>query len=88
MSLENIKNLNRKFIQLVVDAREIVDSELDWKTKFNVVFSDNIDGEIHDTIKDLEIELDWHDPDCGYQEDVMSYVLALEEKADELRKLV
>jgi len=82
MSIEVIKT----FLELVSDAERIRDDHnLSWETKYDLIFSNSISGEIRELD---EIHIDYCDPDTTYQEDVNAYVNALVDKGRELRPLV
>jgi len=72
----------RTFIQISREAREIANSEADWETKYDLIFS----ADISQTIFFLGISFDYCDPDSSYEEDVMAYVNAINAKSDELEK--
>lgn len=74
----------RKFVELADLAKEIVETNMSWKTKYELVFSDDIRGGISDT----DIYFDWLDPDTTYEADVLAYVNAICRKADELREIL
>lgn len=71
----------KRFIQLVDTAKLIAKSAVSWETKYDLIFSE----EISRTIKRLLITVDWTNPAGSYEEDVLSYVMALSEKAKELQ---
>lgn len=74
----------RKFVKTADFAVKIRDSNLQWETKYNLVFSDDLRGVISDT----DIYFDWNDPDTTYESDTRAYVNVIEEKANELRVLL
>lgn len=78
-----LDDLITKFLYIADQADRVVAADIPWKTKFSFVFSDAIAG----AVRDIGIQVDWYDPDTSYEEDVMAYVNALREKADELRKI-
>ena len=71
--------LDAWFSQLVRTAVILRDSDLDWETKFDIIFGDHVMGRIS---RGLEIE--WDDPDGTFEEDVNAYVAALEKKLIDL----
>lgn len=74
----------KKFIKLTNLAQKIMNSEADWETKYDLIFSDMIIVKINKT----GIGVDWYDPDTTYEADVRAYVDALVEKATELTKIL
>jgi maltooligosyltrehalose synthase len=74
----------KKFIKLTNLAQKIMNSEADWETKFDLIFSDMIITKI----RKIDISIDWYDPDTSYEADVKAYVYALIEKATELAKIL
>ena len=72
-----------KFIRLTKLAEKIVKSDLDWETKYDLIFSDQISKKISET----NINFEHHDPDTSYEDDVKSYVNSLTEKSLELQQL-
>ena len=71
----------KKFIELADRAVAICDSDASWETKYDMIFS----PEISRAISETNIDLDYYDPDTTCQEDVVSYVLAVKAKADDIR---
>lgn len=74
----------KEFIRLARAAQTICESEATWKTKFSLVFSEYLSGEL----QDLSVDFDWYDPDTTYEEDVLAFCRAINEKADELVKAI
>lgn len=72
----------RLFIQLAREARAIANSEADWSTKHDLIFS----TDISQTIFPLNIHFYWCDPDESEETDVLAFVNAINAKADELEK--
>jgi len=82
--MEYLKNA-REFVRLFGVMEKIIDVDgVDWKTKYNLVFSDDVCAKIRAT----GIEFEWYDPDMGYDDDVLAYYWAAKEKAEELRKII
>lgn len=46
-------------------AQRIVDSDLSWEKKYDMIFSEDISR---------KVSFDWYDPDCGYEEDVRGFM--------------
>ena len=51
----------------------IINSELEWVDKYDMIFSDEISMNFH---------LDYYDPDTSYEEDVYYFKMALDEWID------
>jgi hypothetical protein len=50
------------------------DKTLSWEEKYDRIFSASVSSKIFDTI----ILPDYSDPDCGYKDDVMAFVKAVD----------
>lgn len=57
-------------------AEKIVDSDLSWSKKYDMIFSDEISA---------KFKLDYYDPDMDYEDDVRAFMKALEEHLAELK---
>jgi hypothetical protein len=79
VELEDMKS----FIQTAAAAKKIMESDVDWETKYGLIF-----GDISMSIRQLKIILNYYDPDTSYEDDVRAYYCAIEEKADEFRKIL
>lgn len=73
----------REWLRLFETATHIFESDIDWETKYNLIFSDDIVGRMSTLYR-----LDYYDPDQDYSDDVRAWYSAASEKADELRKLL
>lgn len=73
-----------KFFEIFEHIQRIVDSPIEWSTKYDLVFSEAVS----ESIKETGIRIDWSDPDMDYEDDVRAYFGALEEKANELKHLL
>jgi ATP:corrinoid adenosyltransferase len=51
--------------ELYKRAKRIIASDLDWETKYNLIFSDDMS---------MKVKFDWFDPDMDYQDDVMAWI--------------
>lgn len=61
-----------KYIELVElneRAHRIVNSDLDWEQKYDMIFSEDMSRKVH---------LDYYDPDTSYEEDVCAWVDAFD----------
>ena len=79
-SIQRIK----RFLVLADEADAIRCRNMEWKSKYDLIFSDDISAEISKT----GFELEYFDPDKGYKDDVNSYVEAVMEKANELKPMI
>jgi radical SAM superfamily enzyme YgiQ (UPF0313 family) len=53
-------------------AKRIVSSDLSWKDKYNMIFSDDVSGKV--------IHLfDYYDPDSDYDDDVIAFMNGFDE---------
>ena len=74
----------QEFVALSEAVELIVESEADWKTKYDLVFSPRVSGHV----RSLGIDFEWYDLDESYQQDVENYAFALAQKAREVRKVI
>lgn len=51
-------------------AKRIITSDLDWKEKYNMIFSEEISH---------KFSLNYYGPDTSYEEDVLAFMNALDE---------
>lgn len=51
-------------------AKRIIASDLGWQEKYDMIFSEEIFS---------KFSLDYYDPDCDYEDDVMAFMNALDE---------
>jgi hypothetical protein len=58
MTYEELKKLNKR-------AHRILDCELDWMEKYDMIFSDDMSG---------KVRFDYYDPDMDYEDDVRAWV--------------
>lgn len=70
------------FILTTAYAEEVLASDADWETKYEIVFKF-----VKPKIRATGIRVEWSDPDTSYEEDVTAYVSALRDKAAQLKKL-
>ena len=62
-------------------VNKIYDSEADWETKYDLIFSESISKTIF-----REIHLHYYDPDTSYEEDVTAFVNAFNDKMEQINK--
>lgn len=76
------------FLKCAIDeVYELASSEMLWKRKFELIFSDNVSVQVRKWLDELELSFDWYDPDTSYEEDVKAYVRGLEDLERELGKI-
>lgn len=51
------------------EAREIYESSISWRAKYDLIFSDRISQ---------RVSFEWYDPDTSYEEDVTSFMNGFE----------
>lgn len=79
-----ILETHHKFVELARLAAKVAESDADWKTKYQTIFSD----EISKTMFTTGLAPDYYDPDTSYKEDVLAFVDAMNAKADEIEKIL
>lgn len=77
---DELLNLNNKVQQLIKD-------DVDWEIKYDLIFSKNVSRRIFTLLSELNIRLDYYDPDTSYEEDALAFANALNEKIEELKKV-
>ena len=70
-----MKSVFDKIQKIYTKCERIVDSDLTWDEKYDLIFSEEISKTVHDLIK-----LDYYDPDTSYEVDVQAFVQALKDK--------
>jgi len=63
MNYEEINEIYQK-------AKRIVASDLDWKEKYDMIFSDEIS---------MKVQFDYYDPDMDYEDDVLAFMNGFDE---------
>lgn len=58
-----------ELIELNKEAHAIIKSDLEWKVKYNLIFSDYISRKIY---------LDYYDPNNSYEDDVCAWIYAFD----------
>ena len=51
--------------EIYKEAKEIFESSISWKAKYDLIFSDRISK---------KVSFDWYDPDTSYEEDVTYFM--------------
>jgi hypothetical protein len=65
-------------IKIYNKALKIFNSELDWKDKYDLIFSEDIS---------LKFNFEWYDPDTSYEEDITAFMSALTEYMKKIIKI-
>jgi hypothetical protein len=68
-----------KLNKTLLHVNNIYNSDLDWETKYDLIFSENVSKYVFRTIR-----LDYYDPDTSYEEDVTAFVNAFNDKMAEI----
>lgn len=71
----------REFIALAREVQRICDTDASWEMKYELVFSKELSGRLQ-----ALYSLDYYDPDTTYEEDVLAFCRAVNEKADDMGK--
>jgi hypothetical protein len=72
-----------KFISLAELADKICNSNMDWNTKYNLIFSENISSKMHELY-----HIRYVDPDTSYEDDVKAFVNAANKVAKRFEDLL
>lgn len=56
----------------------------DWKFKFEYIFGNLWPKQLEPRLKDAGLDLDWYDPDLGYEDDVKAFVSGAKELKEKL----
>lgn len=76
---------HRQFVELAKVVNAIVQNEgLSWKEKYEAIFHPHVST----TMFALAPEWDYYDPDMGYDDDVLAFHRAAQEKAAEYERLI
>lgn len=62
-------------------------AKIQWEEVYRLVFNKNMNQRISFLLKELNSELQYYDPDTNYQEDVLAFSNALEEKMNLLNNI-
>lgn len=74
---EQLKNLQK-------EANEIYNSDMPWETKYKLIFSKNISRRFNELIEEINEHFSYYDPDCDYEDDVIAFMSAMNEKIEEI----
>jgi len=78
MKIEIINLWNKEIEEVYIKAKKIFESDLEWKDKFHLIFSDEISKKVN---------LDYCDPDTSYEEDVSAFMDAFDEYFEKWKKV-
>ena len=78
----NLKSNIQSIIQSISILHSIAYSKAAWLTKYELVCG-QLDS-VNDSLGSIGMELEWNDPDGGYEVDTMAIVQALDEIREEL----
>jgi hypothetical protein len=70
-----------------MDKKEDWQRGADWDSVFGLLFNEDTSTAAFAALRSIGNELDYYDPDTSYQEDVMAFANALNEKVTSLEKL-
>jgi hypothetical protein len=59
-----------------------------WDTTYSLVFNKNLSTKIKDCLAELNVDLEYYDPDTSYKEDVLAYYEAVKSEVETLTKLI
>jgi len=76
-----------ELIKLTESIIAIRDSKLTDKTKFDLIFSSYFSEKIYYLFLEMNINLDWYNPDMDYIDDVNAYVRAVVSKVEEIKTI-
>lgn len=65
--------------ELHAKANRIYNSELSWKDKYDLIFSEDITMQVF-----AEMDLNYYDPDMDYSDDVHAFMEAFNEEVEKL----
>lgn len=74
---EQLKNLQK-------EANEIYNSDMPWETKYKLIFSKNISRRFNELIEEINEHFSYYDPDSDYDDDVIAFMSAMNEKIEEI----
>ena len=76
---EQLKNLQK-------EANEIYNSDIPWETKYKLIFSKNISRRFNELIEEINEHFSYYDPDSDYDDDVIAFMSAMNEKIEEIMR--
>lgn len=83
------------YVQTIVTNAQELDAQkkedwqhgADWDSVFGLVFNEDTSTAAFAALKNINNSLDYYDPDTSYEEDVMAFANALNEKVTSLQNL-
>ena len=72
----------RDFVKSILSSG----SESDYSIEYHLIFNEYVSKEIRNLLDDINIDLDYYDPDSSYKGDVFAYYEALNELVTELER--
>lgn len=82
-----LKKLNNQLQDLVNNTFSAsLESELldPWEATYDVVFSERLSKRVYTALNTMNQTLDYYDPDTSYEEDVLAFANAVQEKTKQL----
>ena len=70
-------SLEQKLYSIYDEANRIVQSDISWEEKYDLIFSENISKKVFSLCS-----LDYYDPDTTYEEDTLAFMSALENRVN------
>lgn len=75
--VQQLKNVQK-------EANEIYNSDMPWETKYKLIFSKNISRKFNELIEEINEHFSYYDPDSDYDDDVIAFMSAMNEKIEEI----
>ena len=83
------------YVQTIVTNAQELDAQkkedwqrgADWDSVFGLVFNEDTSTAAFAALKSINNSLDYYDPDTSYEEDIMAFANALNEKVTSLQNL-
>lgn len=82
-----LKRLNNQLQELISNtfAASLESESLDpWEATYDVVFSKQLSTRVYTALKTMNQTLEYYDPDTSYEEDVLAFANAVQEKTQQL----
>ncbi len=90
--LNILQGLNHQIQTLVDNARAMsaagASEEESWGAAYDLVFSDALCRRVYSTLRSMNQQLDYYDPDGTYEEDVVAFANAVQDKHEQLNTLL
>lgn len=77
-------NATEQLKKLQKEANEIYNSDIPWETKYKLIFSKNISHKFYELIEEINEHFSYYDPDSNYDDDVIAFMSAMNEKIEEI----